>query len=115
MPPRDWSVLIEDILEAIRKIERYTDGLDLNAFQEDERTQDAVVWNFAIIGEAARLVPANIQERFPDVPWAAMRGMRNVVVHEYFGIDVRIVWETATHNLPPLTPRLRQIMDNLAE
>lgn len=113
MPPREWLVRLEDILEAISKIASYTTGLDLAAFEADERTRDAVVWNFAVTGEAARLVPSEIVARFPDVPWASMRGMRNIVIHEYFGIDVEIVWETATRNLPALEPRLRQIVEEL--
>jgi len=115
VPPRDWLVRLDDILGAIAKIERYTAGLDLAAFVNDERSRDAVVWNFSIIGEAARLVPSDVEARFPDVPWAAMRGMRNVVVHEYFGIDVEIVWETATRNLPALASRLRQILDDVKD
>lgn len=91
MPPREWLVRFEDILEAISKVASYTVGLDLTAFKSDERTRDAVVWNFAVIGEAARLVPREIEDRFPDVPWASMRGMRNIVIHEYFGTDAEIV------------------------
>lgn len=115
MPPREWLVRLEDILEAISKMASYTAGLDLPAFKADERTRDAVVWNFAVIGEAARLIPSEIEARFPDVPWASMRGMRNIVVHEYFGIDVEIVWVTATRNLPALEPLLRQIIEELRE
>ena len=113
MPPREWLVRLEDILEAVSKVASYTSGLDLAAFKADERTRDAVVWNFAVIGEAARLVPGEIEARFPDVPWASMRGMRNIVIHEYFGIDVEIVWVTATRDLPALEPRLRRIIDEL--
>ena len=113
MPPREWLVRLEDVLEAVSKVASYTSGLDLTAFKADERTRDAVVWNFAVIGEAARLVPSEIEARFPDVPWASMRGMRNIVVHEYFGIDVEIVWVTASRDLPELEPRLRQIVEEL--
>lgn len=113
MPPRVWLVRLEDILEAISKVASYTSGLELAAFKADERTRDAVVWNFAVIGEAARLVPSETETRFPDVPWASMRGMRNIVIHEYFGIDVDIVWVTATRDLPALEPRLREIGEEL--
>ncbi len=113
MPPREWLVRLEDILEAISKVASYTSDLDLAAFKGDERTRDAVVWNFAVIGEAARLVPSEIEARFPDVPWASMRGMRNIVIHEYFGIDLEIVWVTATRDLPELEPRLREIVEEL--
>ena len=65
MPPRDWKVRLQDILERIDRIERYTEGMDLAAFGQDELTVDAVVYNFAIIGEAARRVPPEITERYP--------------------------------------------------
>ena len=113
MPPRDWLVRLEDILEGISKVASYTSGLDLAAFEADERTRDAVVWNFAVIGEAGRLVPSETETRFPDVPRASMRGMRNIVIHEYFGIDVEIVWVTATRDLPELEPRLLEIVEEL--
>ena len=69
MPPREWRLRLEDILDAIEKVERYTRGLDGNAFTEDERTRDAVIWNSAVIGEAARLIPSEVEERYPDIPW----------------------------------------------
>lgn len=110
MPPRESLLRLEDIVEAIDKIERYIAGLDADAFVADERTRDAVIWNIAVIGEAARMLPPELENRYPDVPWARMRGMRNIVVHEYFGIDEGIIWETAARNLPPLARRLREIL-----
>mgnify|MGYP002735375362 CR=1 FL=1 len=113
MPPREWLLRLSDILAALSRVADYTAGMDLAAFTADARTRDAVVWNFAVIGEAARLIPTEIEARFPDVPWASMRGMRNIVIHEYFGIDVEIVWETATRNLPPLGSMLREVIEVL--
>lgn len=112
MPRNTWLLRLEDILEAIDKIERYIRDLDAEAFADDPRTRDAVVWNFAVIGEAARAIPIDVTQRYPDIPWDRMRGMRNIVVHEHFGIDEAIVWETATGNLPPLASRLRGIIDD---
>lgn len=111
MPPRDWRFRLEDIVDAIRKIERYIAGMDVASFAADERTRDAVIWNIALIGEAARLIPSDIERAYPDIPWARMRGMRNVVIHEYPGVDDGIVWETATRNLPPLIDALLTILE----
>ena len=83
MPPREWKLYIEDILEAISKIQRYTEGMDLKAFRASDITVDAVQRNLTIIGEAARQVPPKIVEGYPDIPWNKMRGLRNVVVHQY--------------------------------
>jgi uncharacterized protein with HEPN domain len=110
MPPRDWRTRIEDMLDAIAKIAEYTNGMTLESFASDNRTVDAVVRNFTIIGEAARHVPWEIESRYPDLPWADMRDMRNVVVHEYFGVNLKILWETSQLNIPPLGPRLRDIL-----
>jgi uncharacterized protein with HEPN domain len=107
---REWRLRIEDILEAIGRIERYTSRLTLEAFASDTLVMDAVVRNFAVIGEAARNVPSEVEDRYPQVPWSKMRGMRNVVVHVYFNVDIGIVWETARHDLPPLRSALRAIL-----
>ncbi|MBI4317736.1 MAG: DUF86 domain-containing protein [Chloroflexi bacterium] len=111
MPPRDWRLLIKDILESITKIRRYTAGTTFESFSSDEKTVDAVVRNIGIIGEAARHIPQHIEEQYPDVPWSEMRGIRNVVIHLYFGVDLPILWTTVQHNLPPLVSRLQEILD----
>ncbi len=102
---------MEDILEAVRKVERYTDGMTLEEFRDDEMAVDAVVRNIGVIGEAARHVPGEVQENYPSVPWTEMRGMRNVVIHEYSSVSVPIVWQTAKRNLPPLIPMLEEILE----
>ncbi len=109
MSTRDWKFRIEDILEAIGRIEDYTADLDYAGWQGDQKTIDAVIRNFEIIGEAARHVPDSIQERFSDVPWAKMKGIRNVLIHEYFGVDVEVVWKTVRQDIPGLKKRLLQI------
>ncbi len=84
--------------------------MDEAQFRESELVQDALIRNFAVIGEAARHVPEGIQNEYPQVPWAKMRGMRNFVVHEYFGVDVRIVWDTTQEELPALATELEEIL-----
>ena len=102
------------MLESIEKVDRYTEGMSLEDFRGDEKTVDAVVRNISVIGEAARHVPVEIRERYPDVPWLEMRGMRNVVVHEYASVSIPIVWQTAKRNLPPLVRMLQEILEKEA-
>lgn len=111
MPGRDWKLRIEDILESIAKIQRYTAEITSEVFAADEMRVDAVVRNIIIIGEAARNIPTELQERYPQVPWDEMRGIRNVVVHEYFGVSLPILWQTVKQNLPPLVKLLKAILE----
>lgn len=85
--------------------------MTLDTFRDDEKTVDAVVRNIGVIGEAARHVPQDVQERYPDVPWPQMSGMRNVVIHDYSSVSVPIVWQTVKRNLPPLIPMLEEILE----
>lgn len=110
MPPRDWRLRLKDILAAIQKLRRHTAGMAFEDFAVDEKTIDAVCLNFAVIGEAAARVPETVSARFPDVPWADMRDMRNVIVHEYFGVDAAILWKTIQSDLPPLIPLLEVLL-----
>ena len=110
MPSREWRHRIEDILHAIEKIERYTREMDAQDFAADEKTIDAVIRNFSVIGEAARHVRPEVREKYPAVPWSEMQGMRNLVVHEYAEISARIAWDTLKNDLPPLVPKLRAIL-----
>lgn len=106
---KDWRVRIDDILEAIDRIRRYTRGLDEAAFCADDRTVDAVVRNLEIIGEAAKKVPADVARRHSSIPWNRMAEVRNVLVHEYHSVDPAIVWSTIHHDLPPLVGPLREM------
>lgn len=112
MPPRDWRLRVEDILESIHRVMRYTEGMDEASFAVDEKTVDAVLRNMTVIGEAARAVPPDIATRYPEVPWAKMRDFRNIVVHEYFSISLPILWQTVQANLPPLVPVLERILED---
>jgi uncharacterized protein with HEPN domain len=91
VPPRDWKQRIADILEAVERIQRYTSGMDLDSFSADDRTVDAVVRNITVIGEAARSVPDEVRRAHPEIPWDEMRGIRNVIVHDYFGVSLSIL------------------------
>lgn len=102
MSSREWLFRLEDILDALNRIQDYIKGLDIQQFEADQRTIDAVVRNLAIIGEAARHIPNSIIQEHPVIPWKYMRDMRNILIHEYFGIDTGIIWQTITQDLPML-------------
>lgn len=109
MSTRSWYMRIEDILDAIRAIEEYTAGMDFASWDRDRKTIDAVIRNFEIIGEAATHVPAEVQERYSEVPWAKMKGIRNLLIHEYFGVDNEVVWKTIQNDLGVLKETLQKL------
>lgn len=106
MPPRDPGFRIADILHEAEKILRYVAELDRRRFELDERTVDAVLKCLAVIGEAASRLPDSVTARYPSVPWKDLRGMRNIVIHEYFGVSLDVVWRTATVDVPELIAAL---------
>jgi len=110
VPPRDWRVRIEDIVAAIERVQRYTGEMDLAEFVADTKTMDAVCFCFGVIGEAARHVPDDVVAANPALPWQEMRAMRNVVVHEYFGVTNETLWRTAREDLPGLLEGLRRLL-----
>ena len=110
MPSRVWRFRIQDILECISRIDSYTAGMSYQSFRENQMVIDAVVRNLEIIGEAANNVPTEVQQRHPDLPWIEMRGIRNLLIHEYFGVSVEIVWKTVLENLPPVAKRLQELL-----
>ena len=117
LPPlKGWvSALdyVDDICEAVEKIERYTAGMDYEEFVDDERTVDAVLRNFEVIGEAAKNVPEEIRREHDDVPWSEMAGMRDKLIHGYATIELQIVWETVEEEIPTLKPRMEAVRAEL--
>jgi uncharacterized protein with HEPN domain len=108
--PRDYKVYFEDILESIDKINRYISGMDLETFSEDEKTVDAGVRNLEIIGEATRKLPDEIKIRYPDIEWVRIIGLRNIIVHDYSSINLRIIWSIVKDKLPILDEQIRKII-----
>lgn len=109
---RDPKERLRDILEAIAAIERYS-VRGRETFQRDELLQTWFVRHLQIIGEAARGLPDEIRARVPSVPWSGVIGMRNVLVHGYFDIDVDLVWEAVTRDVPALKPAVQELLDQL--
>jgi uncharacterized protein with HEPN domain len=106
---RSWQERIEDILICAQNISQFTAGMSLENFLDDPRTVRAVAFEFTTMGEAARVIPVDIQERYPDVPWGKMQGIRNVLVHEYFRLDEEILWKAALEDIPPLIKALENL------
>ena len=109
--PRDYKVYLDDILEASTKIRNYTSGLTLEGFKNDTKTLDAVVRNLEVIGEAAKKVPDDVRSRYPDIEWKKIAGLRDILIHEYFGIDVNIIWDILKNKLPQLDEQVRKILE----
>jgi uncharacterized protein with HEPN domain len=109
MSKRTVKLLIEDILESCNKIISYTKGISFDAFVSDPKTVDAVIRNFEIIGEAANRLPDEYKDAHPEIDWFRMRGFRNRIVHDYFGIDYSIVWQIKETYLPLLIENLNQL------
>ncbi len=97
---REFILYLEDMLHSMDRIEEYLEGLDFIKFKQTYIVVDAIIRNFEIIGEASKSIPTDIQEKYPEIPWRKMYGLRNLIAYEYFGIDYEMIWEIARKNLP---------------
>jgi uncharacterized protein with HEPN domain len=109
---RDDRERLRDIDEAIEKIEKYV-SIGYQAFAEDERTQVWIIHHLQVIGEASNHLSDELTEQNPDIPWADIVGLRNILVHLYFGIDLTQVWETAELDMPVLKAKVREILQDI--
>jgi uncharacterized protein with HEPN domain len=100
-----------DAIAAAERIARYTAGVAFEGFSANDQLVAAVSYELLIIGEAAKAIPPEVQAGAPSLDWAGMRAMRNVVAHEYFGVDLKVVWETATRDVPAIVAPLRALLD----
>ena len=108
--PRDFRVYLEDILAAITKIRRYMTGFSKEAFASDDRTVDAVVRNLEVIGEAVKQLPPALRAREPGVDWQKIAGLRDILIHQYFGIDTDILWDVVQSKLPTLEGAVSRLL-----
>ncbi len=112
---RDYRVYIDDILEAIKRIKKYTDELTFDKFTQDIKTIDAVIRNFEIIGEATKHITDEVRKEYPDVPWKIMAGMRDKLIHEYFGVKLGVLWETIKKRLPEVKPLIEEVLEKMGK
>lgn len=110
MPKRNPALLLEDILAATGKIQRYVNNMDRAAFSSDDKTVDAVVRNIEIIGEASRQLPDDFKDLHAEIPWHKIAGLRNRIVHDYFGIDQEIVWHIVQNEIADLEASIRLLL-----
>ena len=109
---RTYRMYLEDIKVAMNRIAEYISGLTFMDFKRDYKTVDAVIRNFEIIGEAAKNLPFEFKEKYPEVPWDEMYLLRNKVSHEYFGVDYEIIWDVASNYLPENEQQIDEILRN---
>ena len=111
---RDISLYIKDMLQNMRDAEEFILGLSYDQFQSDKKTLNAVMRSVEVIGEAAKKVPDEIRAKYPSVPWREMAGMRDKLIHFYFGVDREAVWLVAKERIPSLRPLIEQILRDLS-
>jgi len=110
MSRRTPKLLLEDILDSGQRIIEYTKDITFEEFQTDNKTIDAVIRNYEIIGEASNLLPDEIKEKYTEVDWTRMRGFRNRIVHDYFGVDLQIIWKITFDQIPALISSINSIL-----
>lgn len=110
---KDAALYISDILDAFRAIREFVKGMDLEDFKQNDLVSSAVIRKFEIVGEAAKRVPESIKQRYPEIPWKLMAGMRDRLIHAYFDVNHELVWETIARELPRLEPLLQKVLRDL--
>ncbi len=108
--PRDFRLLVEDILSAALAVQSHIRGFDSSTFLGDRKTTDAVLYNLTVIGEAASKLPQDVREREPGVVWRNIVALRNVIVHDYFGINMHIIWDVCTSEIQPLIDACHRLL-----
>lgn len=115
MSERDWRLFLKDIRDSSARVIDYVGSMSREEFFQDTKTVDAVMRNLAIIGEAAKKIPAAVRRQYPEVAWKKMGGLRDIVVHDYFGIDEDIIWDVVSGRIPELKRHLDAIATDMPQ
>ena len=110
---KNYKQYFIDILDSINKIEKFLEGYTFESFNNDEKTQYAVVRGLEIIGEASKKIPQDIRKLYTDIPWREMAGMRDILIHDYFGVDTKVIWKTASLDLPHLKTNIQKVINTI--
>ena len=108
--PRDYKQQLDDILQAIGFVREYIKDMDYKAFEADRKTQDAVIRNLEVIGEAARTIPDEVKDKTAEIEWYKIVALRNILIHEYFGVNLKIVWDVIQNKLNALENTCRKLL-----
>ena len=110
---RDYRLYLDDILEAIDRISEYVQGMDIDAFGLDRKTQDAVIRNLEVIGEASRNLSGELKARSNEIEWSKIVAFRNILAHEYFGVSIPIVWDIVQNKIDPLRETCTRLLEQM--
>jgi uncharacterized protein with HEPN domain len=106
---------IEDIINSILKIQQFTEEMSFEKFAEDDKTIFAVIRALEIIGEASKKIPLSLKNKYPAIPWREIAGMRDKLIHEYFGISVKVLWNTVKEDIPTIKSLFQRILEDIKE
>jgi len=115
MRKRDCRDYLQDMLDSISDVDSFTKDMSFEQFKKDRKTVSAVVRSIEVIGEASKRIPETMKAKCAGVPWKLIAGMRDKLIHEYFGVDVEILWKTAKADIPPLEPLIQNMLKSLEE
>lgn len=114
-PKREFTDYLQDILDAIEKVEGFTQGMDYEQFAADDKTVFAVIRALEIIGEASKKIPKSVKDKYPSVPWREIAGIRDKLIHGYFGVNIAVIWKTVEQDIPDLRPSIVKIIKDTAK
>ena len=107
----NYKVYLEDILDCLEKIEKYTEDFSYEEFKNDDLRQDGVIRNLEIIGEAVKKLPMDIRDNNPELEWKKIAGLRDILIHDYFGVDLEIIWDIIENKIPKLKNKVNEILN----
>lgn len=113
MKRRDYTDYVQDIVDSIEDAQAFVEGMTFADFSKDRKTVNAVIRSVEVIGEAAKNIAESIRDRYPSIPWRKMAGMRDKLAHEYFGVDLEVVWQTVKEDLSSVKPMMVSVLSEL--